>query len=123
VRLVPSTYAVTVPLSSFLMQVMSTGRTIPFMLELTYIAGIENAWTEYPELIDVIKKKAVLKAIQNGFLPQSGSISADGLSQSMSVDMDKYSDVIDTILNGPKDSNGGLMTAIHGIRASVFGGY
>lgn len=121
IRLVPSTYAVTVPLSSFIMQAVAAGRTIPFMLNLTYIAGIADARTDYPELIDVIKKKAVLKAIEDGFMPQSGSISADGLSQSVSVDMEKYRDTIDVILNGSKGSNGGLMTAIHGIRIGVMG--
>lgn len=121
IRLVPSTYAVAVPLSSFIMQAVAAGRTIPFMLNLKYVAGIANARAEYPELIDAIKKLAVLKSIEDGFLPQSGSISADGLSQSMSVDMDKYRDTIDYILNGPKGSNGGLMTAIHGIRSTVLG--
>jgi hypothetical protein len=61
----------------------------------------------------------VLKVIDDGFLPQSGSISADGLSQSLSVDMDKYHDAIGRTLNGGKGSNGGLMTAIHGIRVGV----
>jgi hypothetical protein len=121
IRLVPSTYAVTVPLSSFIMQAVAAGRTIPFMMNLTYVAGIANARAEYPELIDVIKKKAVLKAIEDTFPVQSGSISADGLSQSVSVDMDKYRETIDYTLNGPKGANGGLMTAIHGIRAAVMG--
>lgn len=121
IRLVPSTFAVTVPLSSFIMQAVAAGRTIPFMLNLTYIAGIADARKDYPELIDVIKKLAVLKAIEDGFIPQSGSISADGLSQSVSVDMDKYRETIDATLNGPKGSNGGLMTAIHGIRIGVMG--
>jgi hypothetical protein len=121
IRLVPSTYAVTVPLSSFIMRAVAAGRTIPFMLNLTYIAGIADARADYPELIDVIKKKAVLKAIEDAFVPQSGSISADGLSQSVSVDMEKYRDTIDVIMNGPKGSNGGLMTAIHGVRIGVMG--
>ncbi len=33
----------------------------------------------------------------------------------------KYEDMIDNALNGPKGSNGGLMTAIHGIRMTVLG--
>ena len=66
-------------------------------------------------------KKAVLKILEDSFLPQSGSISADGLSQSLSVDMEKYHDMIDRTLNGGKGSNGGLMTAIHGVRIGVLG--
>ncbi|HEX7906768.1 MAG TPA: hypothetical protein VF534_01565 [Paraburkholderia sp.] len=121
IRLVPSTYAITVPLSSFIMQAVAAGRTIPFMMNITYVAGIANAYTDYPELIDVIKKKAVLKLIEDTFPVQSGSISADGLSQSISVDMEKYRDSIDVTLNGEKGTNGGLMTAIHGIRSAVMG--
>ncbi|MEX3764470.1 hypothetical protein [Paraburkholderia phenoliruptrix] len=121
VRLVPATYAVSVPLSSFIMQAISAGRTIPFMLEVKYIAGISDARREYPELVDIIKKLAVLKAIEDAFPAQSGSISADGLSQSMSVDMSKYRETIDVTLNGEPGTNGGLMTAIHGIRVGVLG--
>lgn len=121
IRLVPATSAFSAPLSAFMMQALGGGRTIPFMIQLNYVAGIANAATDYPELLDVIKKLAVLKAVEDGFLPQSGSISADGLSQSMSVDMEKYRDTINNILNGPKGSNGGLMTAIHGVRNTVMG--
>ena len=73
-----------------------------------------------PEILDVIKKKAVLNVLADSYIPQSGSISADGLSQSMSMDISKYSDAIDDIINGPKGTNGGLMTRIHGIRSMVF---
>lgn len=118
VRIVPSTVA-SVPVSAFLMQIMGGARVIPHMLQLTYIAGLSNAAVDYPDLVDAVKKMAVLKIIEDSFLPQSGSISADGLSQSMSLDMSKYEDSIDRIFNGPKGSNGGLMAAIHGIRLGV----
>ena len=95
-------------------------RSIPDMVQVSYTAGLKNAAADYPELLDVVKKKAVLKIVADAFLPQSGSISADGLSQSISVDMDKYSSSIEEIINGPKGANGGLMTAIHGIRSMVF---
>lgn len=121
-RLVPTTYAVSVPLSAFILQSMAAGREIPFMLEIQYVAGLANAARDYPELLDAIKKMAVLKTIEDSFPAQSGSISADGLSQSISVDMDKYHSVVDTILNGAPGTNGGLMTAIHGIRSAVLGG-
>jgi hypothetical protein len=99
---------------------LSAGRTIPSMVHLTYTAGLTDVSTKYPELIDAIKKKAVLKIIGDAFFPQSGSISADGLSESMSVDIDKYAASIDQILNGSSGSNGGLMAAIHGVRMMSF---
>jgi hypothetical protein len=119
VRIVPNTTASIALLGNFMISLIGAGRTIPHIMHLTYVAGLTNAARDYPELLDVIKKLAVLKIIEDGFLPQSGSISADGLSQSMSVDMGKYHDSVDMILNGPKGSNGGLMAAIHGIRLGV----
>jgi hypothetical protein len=121
IRFVPASSAFLAPMGAFLMQALGGGRTIPFAIEVTYVAGLENVGRDFPELVDVVKKLAVLKIVEDSLPPQSGSISADGLSQSMSVDMDKYRDTIDHVLNGPKGANGGLMTAIHGIRLSVLG--
>jgi hypothetical protein len=119
VQIVPLSTAVVAQLTPMLMQLVATGRTIPNMVRITYVAGLKNAAADYPELVDAVKKLAVLKIIEDGFLPQSGSISADGLSQSMSVDMSKYEDSVDRILNGAPGSNGGLRAAIHGITMGV----
>lgn len=121
IRIVPTSMTVSFPLAAFMLTAVSSGRTVPQMIQLTYVAGLANAQQDYPELLDAIKKMAVLLIIQDAFLPQSGSISADGLSQSMSADMEKYRDTIDAIINGPKGSNGGLMTAIHGVRGMIMG--
>lgn len=120
-QLVPSAVTLSVPLSSLIMQAIAGGRTIPYMMQVTYKAGLQNAASAYPDLVDVVQKLAALKIIEDSYLPQSGSISADGLSQSLSVDMDKYRDTINTIVDGPKGSNGGLMTAIHGVRVMTLG--
>lgn len=119
IRLVPAAQAFSAPLSAFIMQALGGGRTIPFMVQVRYTAGIKDVHAEYPELVDCIKKLAVLKIIEDAYLPQSGSISADGLSQSLSVDVSKYHESVDRALNGAPGSNGGLTTAIHGIRLTV----
>lgn len=121
IRLVPASQSFAAPLGAFLMQALSGGRTVPFMIQLRYTAGLSNVFADWPDLVDVIKKRAVVGMITDAFLPQSGSISADGLSQSLSVDVDKYHESIDIAIDGPKGSNGGLMTAIHGIRLGVLG--
>lgn len=121
IQFVPSSTAFVAPLNAFVMQAIGNGRTIPLAIQISYVAGLENVAASFPELLDVVTKKAVLKIVEDAFLPQSGSISADGLSQSLSVDMDKYHDAVDRILNGGKGSNGGLMTAIHGVRLGVMG--
>lgn len=121
IRLVPATQAFAAPLGAFLLQSLSGGRTVPFMIQVRYTAGLTNVLANWPDLVDVIKKRAVVGMITDAFLPQSGSISADGLSQSLSVDVEKYHDSIDLAIDGPKGSNGGLMTAIHGIRLGILG--
>lgn len=121
VRIVPGSNAVVNSVAGFIMPNMAGGRVIPSMVQMTYTAGLTDVATTFPELLDAIKKMAVLKIVGDAFLPQSGSISGDGLSESMSVDMDHYSDAVDLILNGPKGSNGGLMSKIHGIRLMVMG--
>lgn len=121
IQFVPSSTAFAAPLNAFVMQAIGNGRTIPLAIQISYVAGLENVAANYPELLDAILKKTALKVVEDSFLPQSGSISADGLSQSMSNDMEKHSETIERILNGGKGSNGGLMAAIHGVRFGVLG--
>jgi len=121
IRFVPASSQFVAPLNAFILQALGGGRTIPFAIQVTYVAGITDAANTYPEMVDAIKKMAILKIIENAFVPQSGSISADGLSQSMSFDMKLYRDTINNIIDGPPGTNGGLMTAIHGIRTSALG--
>jgi hypothetical protein len=114
IRLVPASQSFAAPLSAFIMQALSGGRTVPFMIQIRYTAGLKNAARDYPELIDTIKKMATLRMLQSAFLPQSGSISADGLSQSSSVDLEKWHD-------GIQDKLADLRDQIHGIRMTVLG--
>jgi hypothetical protein len=114
IRLVPASQSFAAPLSAFIMQALSGGRTVPFMIQIRYTAGLKNAARDYPELIDTIKKMATLRLLQSAFLPQSGSISADGLSQSSSVDLEKWHD-------GIQDKLADLRDQIHGIRMTVLG--
>lgn len=112
VRLVPAASSFSAPLSAFIMQALGGGRTVPFMIHIRYTSGLTNAVVEYPDLVDLVKKMAVLRLLQGTFPAQSGSISADGLSQSLSVDMDKWQSAIDHGLSEMRD-------ALHGIRIGV----
>lgn len=118
IRIVPTSNAVLTGMAGLVMMNLAGGRTIPSMVHLEYDAGLTNAETNWPELLDAIKKTAVLKVVADAYLPQSGSISADGLSESLSVDMSKYHESVDHILNGA-NGNGGLMAKLHGIRVMV----
>lgn len=120
-QLIPASSTFIAPLNAFLLQAIGGGRTIPFAFNIMYQAGIVDVRREYPQIIDVIKRRAVLKIIEDGFIPTSASISGDGLSQSLSVSMEQYRDTIQTTLFGPKDREGGLVTAIHGIKLYSMG--
>ncbi|MDP3327194.1 hypothetical protein [Parvibaculum sp.] len=121
IRMVPASSAFVAPLGAFIMQALGGGHTIPSMIQVKYTVGLENAVTEWPDLIDVIMKSAVLRLIKGGFFPGSESISADGLTQSRTVKIEDFEKPIEEALFGPKGSNGGLWTAIHGIPMGIVG--
>lgn len=118
IQLVPTGTAYQTLLGGLFMSQLSGGKTLPFTIDLEYVAGLRNAHADYPDLVDAVYKLAATKIVEDGFLPQSGSISADGLSQSLSVDASKYHEAIGRVLNGA-DGNGGLVARIHGIRVMV----
>lgn len=121
VEIIPVTNATLVTTAVLGFTALTWQSRIPQMVHLDYTAGLSNVETQYPDLLDAIMKLAVTKIITDTFLPQSGSISADGLSESMSVDLGKYQDQIDRIIDGPeKSGNGGLQAAIHGVRSLIF---
>lgn len=101
------------PVSFFLMSAIAAGRHIPGMISVRYVSGLKNAAQDYPDLVTVVKRMAILRILKNAFLPQSSSISADGLSQSTSVDVGKWEEGIEQTLDT-------LNQSIHGIRFGVF---
>lgn len=107
IRLVPGTQTFAAPLSAGIMQIMGAGRTIPQMLQLRYTAGISGPAAQYPDLLDVVQRMAIMRMLQGRFPGASESVSADGLSQSRSTDLSKYQEGIDAQLER-------LRQAIHG---------
>jgi hypothetical protein len=112
INLVPTAHTMSMPLNAYLLSVIGGGRTVPLMLQIHYRAGLTDAATQYPELMDLIQMRAAFSVLESLFYPASGSISADGLSQSMSVDAAKYRDALDAKTEA-------LRTAIHGVRMMV----
>lgn len=95
-----------------MLSAMAAGRNIPDMIRIRYVAGLSNVAEQWPDLLDLVKKMAVLRVVQDAYLPSSGSISADGLSESMSVDMQAYHDGVDSAIDI-------IMDAMHGPRMIV----
>lgn len=112
INLIPNTAASSVPLNAYILSVLGGGRNIPHMIEIRYQAGLRDVEGEYPHLVDAIKKEAVVKVIKDRFFPASQSISADGLSESQSIDISKYEEYITDTVNQVRDE-------IHGPRAFV----
>jgi len=112
INLVATSSVMMMPLNSYILSVLGAGRMVPLMLQIRYRAGLSDAATTYPDLTDLIQRMAMLSLMDDLFLPGSGSISADGLSQSLSVDRARYQEAIDSRVDR-------LMQAIHGQRLVV----
>lgn len=108
INLVPSSTAFSAPLSVYIMNVLGGGRTVPQMLQCKYRAGLKDVRKDWPDIVATIYRMAILRMLNDSFIPQSASISADGLSQSRSLDLKAYSDSIDTALDKIK-------AALHGV--------
>jgi hypothetical protein len=112
INLVPTTNPATLPFSAMFLQTLTGSRLIPLMMQITYMAGLADAAVDYPDLIDVIKKACVISLIEDQYFPASSSVSGDGLSQSMSMDVSKYQEQIDRRIDR-------LRSQIRGIRLAV----
>lgn len=95
VQLVPTSNFISFPVTTLLLTAATGGTEIPYFLQVRYQAGLTDARKNHPALIDLIFKMASVRVIENLYLPSSGSISADGLSQSISMDASKYADAND----------------------------
>jgi hypothetical protein len=128
-NLVPTTSAATTPVGAFALVAMAGSITYPQAIQIRYTCGLKNASgkvatsfaQEWDDLVDVVKRIAIAKIFKMMMLPQSASISADGLSQSNSFNYKAWQDDINETLFGPKGSNGGLFTSIHGINSQILG--
>lgn len=92
VRLYPSAQIVSAPISVMTLQAMGAGTTIPHMIRVRYSAGLLPTQPEAGDVRDLVLQGAGLRIMQDAHIPQSGSLSADGLSQSISLDVSKSFD-------------------------------
>ena len=112
VQIVPGPGASSAPISIFSLQAVSSGSRVPHMIRARYTAGIDCNNPENFDVVDIIMQMAVLRVVQDSFTPQSGSISADGLSQSVSADLGKLQEGLDDRLDAMKQK---LMGVVWGV--------
>ncbi|MGR9108259.1 MAG: hypothetical protein ACU843_15165 [Gammaproteobacteria bacterium] len=92
INLFPSALTTTTPLSVFVMQSFGAGHNVPLMIRVRYRAGLDFVTGSYPDIEDLVLRMAVLRILKDSLIGQSGSISADGLSESTSTDVQKIWD-------------------------------
>lgn len=75
-----------------------SGYQVPAAIRVRYRAGIDLNDPSYASVLDTIVQSATLRVLRGAVTPSSSSVSADGLSQSASVDIDRMvSDLEDQI--------------------------
>ena len=90
IRLVPASVSVYASFTAFILSVFSGGMGIPQSVFVDYTAGFGGVdkkgdlEDDYQDLLELTRELAVLNIIDNTFMPNSLSNSADGLSQSTS---------------------------------------
>lgn len=95
-RLVPGNAIIAAPLVSWVMPMVTAGRTIPQMIQVRYTAGLDNTNDAYPDVEDLVLKMATLSLVQDTLPAASFSESIDGMSQTLSADLSKLGEFIDT---------------------------
>lgn len=95
---------VAVPLTVVTMQAIGSGMNVPHMLRLRYTAGLAANHPLIEDVRDLVLRAAVLRLVQDTMPGQSGSISADGLSQSTSTDVGKLQEALDSELHSLRDA-------------------
>jgi hypothetical protein len=95
-------------LNSFILSALSAGRLVPFMLHIRYRAGLANATDALPDLPSLVMRLATVHVVEDLLLPQSGSISADGLSRSLSMEASKHRDEVEDKLDAMRQAAEGI---------------
>jgi hypothetical protein len=113
-NLVPISGGLMLPAASAaLLPLMGWGRNIPHLIQIRYTAGLADPARDYPELPDLVLQMAAVRALKSLILPGSGSVSADGLSQSRNVAIADYQGDIDARLAALRQAmHGVLMTCL-----------
>lgn len=96
------------PLSLMQMQLFFAGQNVPHMIQIQYVAGLQPTDPHVPDVQDLILRLAALRVLYDQFLPQSSSISADGLSRSASQDLGKQRDLLFEELSDMRESIRGV---------------
>lgn len=116
INLLPIQTSMSLPLNAFILSALGGGRTVPEFIEIRYQAGLTNVARDWPELLDLVRKQAVLGMMEDMYVPsnKSESTSADGLSQTSSLgfNLDDYQGMVNEKLDAIKSSLFGVQAFV-----------
>lgn len=113
IHVYPTMQLTGLPISLYTVRVMGGGVTVPNMIRIRYRAGLRQTHLSYPDIYDLALRFATARILADMMLPQSESISADGLSQSRSMDVSK-------VMNGLNEQLARIKDAMLGPQFMVF---
>lgn len=98
IRVVPDRDAVLALFSGFMLSLFSGGRAIPASISVDYTAGFragtgsaeDSLYEHHADLLEHLKQSVVADILMDAFMPGSLSVSSDGQSQSMSLDVKNF---------------------------------
>ena len=109
INLVPTMLSAAIPISSYLLNIITGGKAIPLMMRLRYRAGLTDVSNTYPDIIELLNRMTVLSILKGSFLPSSGTLSVDGISRTAQINMKDWQANIDDLMDSLRDS-------LHGVR-------
>lgn len=114
IRLVPDKQAAFAAFNSYILSIFSGGRGVPQSIVVEYTAGLteKQLQEDYADVLEWIKRQAVVNIAADGLMPGSLSNSADGFSQSISAKLSDYRDDQDKKFQHMKQKIKGVRLAI-----------
>jgi hypothetical protein len=111
-QLVPTMSTGTIGLSGIILSALNGGRMVPLAIQVRYRAGLRDVRRKHPDLLNVIKRLTVLDVLDDQFMTGQGSISADGLSQSVAWDSGAHREIAAAKIDALRRSLQGIMLAV-----------
>jgi hypothetical protein len=112
-HIVPTGMTSLAPVSGYMLSSIAGGRNIPMMVRARYVAGLTPGHECWPDLLDIVLRMVSQRVLQDMFIPESGSIAADGLSSSISLNIEQQ-------IMANERALANLYESLHGPRLAVF---
>lgn len=103
VSILPTSTPARAPLNAFILSAIGGSRTVPFMLQVAYRAGLADVRETLPDLPALVERLATVNLVEDQLLPQSASVSVDGMSRSLSYESAQHREKLEEKLDHMRD--------------------